>query len=65
MAATSVDTLISARWIIPILPKGKVFEDCAVAIDQGKIVAILPSSEAARKYIAKEFIDLPHHALMP
>lgn len=65
MAATSIDLLISARWIIPIIPTGKVFEDCSVAVDQGKIVAILPTSEAARKYIAKEFVELPQHVLMP
>lgn len=65
MAATSVDLLISARWIIPIIPEGKVFEGCSVAVDQGQIVAILPAGEASRKFIAREFIELPNHALMP
>ncbi len=49
MTAISVDLLISARWTIPVIPKGKVFENCSVAIDQGNIVAILPTAEATRK----------------
>ena len=65
MAATSVDLLISARWIIPIIPKGKVFEDCTVVIDQGKIAALLPSAEATRKYAGKAHIELGQQALLP
>lgn len=65
MAATSVDLLISARWIIPIIPKGKMFEDCTVVIDQGKIVALLPTVEATRKYTGKEHIEMGQHALLP
>ena len=65
MAATSVDLLISARWIIPIIPKGKVFEDCTVVIDQGKIAALLPTAEATRKYVGKEHIELGQQALLP
>ena len=65
MAATSVDLLISARWIIPIIPKGKVFEDCTVVIDQGKIVALLPTAEATRIYAGKEHVELGQQALLP
>jgi 5-methylthioadenosine/S-adenosylhomocysteine deaminase len=65
MAATSVDLLISARWIIPIIPKGKVFEDCTVVIDQGKIIALSPTAEATRKYAGKEHVELGQQALLP
>ena len=65
MAAISVDLLISARWIIPIIPKGKIFEDCTVVVDQGTIVALLPSTEARKKYTGKEHIELRQHALLP
>ncbi len=65
MAATSVDLLISARWIIPIIPKGKVFEGCTIVIDQGKIAALLPTAEATRKYVGKEHIELGQQALLP
>ncbi|MEH6467614.1 MAG: TRZ/ATZ family hydrolase [Porticoccus sp.] len=65
MAAISVDLLISARWTIPVIPKGAVFENCSVVIDQGNIVAILPTTEATRKYIPIEHIELPNHVLTP
>ena len=42
MPLTPVDLLIEARWIIPVTPAGCVLENHAVAIDQGRIVAVLP-----------------------
>ncbi|MDX2350503.1 MAG: TRZ/ATZ family hydrolase [Porticoccus sp.] len=65
MAAISVDLIISAQWTIPVIPKSAVFEDCSVVIDQGNIVAILPTTEATRKYIALEHTELPNHVLIP
>ncbi len=61
----SVDTLINARWVIPIEPATSVLERHAVAIHQGRIVAILPADEAARRYSAHEVLDRPTHALFP
>ena len=42
----SVDLLIEAKWIIPVEPAGIVLENHSVAIDKGRIVAILQQSEA-------------------
>ncbi|KUJ84457.1 N-ethylammeline chlorohydrolase [Microbulbifer flavimaris] len=60
-----VDTLIHARWIIPVVPADKVYENCALAIRDGRIQAILPSAEAARRYRAGETVQLDHHVLIP
>ncbi|MCW8127898.1 TRZ/ATZ family hydrolase [Microbulbifer halophilus] len=60
-----IDTLIHARWIIPVVPEQKVYENCSLAIDQGKILALLPSAEAAARYQAREEIHLDRHALIP
>ena len=38
----SVDTLVEARWVIPVEPEGVVLEHHTVAIDDGRIGAILP-----------------------
>ena len=35
----TVDLVIEAGWIIPVVPANKVLTDCAVAINKGKIVA--------------------------
>lgn len=61
----SIDTLISARWIIPIKPSQTIFEHYAIAISSGKIIDILPQDDAEKKYDAKHDIHLPEHALTP
>lgn len=60
-----VDLVINARWIIPIIPHNRVLEDCALVIDQGQILALVPQEEAAKRYLAQQIIYLDSHALMP
>jgi 5-methylthioadenosine/S-adenosylhomocysteine deaminase len=61
----TVETLVHARWIVPVDPSDHVLEHHALAIAHGRIVAVLPSSEAKNRYAAVEEIDLPRHALIP
>jgi len=60
----SVDTLISAGWIIPIVPDGLVLANHSIALRDGKIVAILPDEEAKSLDAGQRF-ELPQHALLP
>lgn len=62
---TAIDTLIHARWIIPVIPEQKVFENCSLAVHEGKILALLPSREASARYCATQEIRLDRHALIP
>ena len=59
-----IDTLITAKWVIPVEPVGTVHTDYAVAIHEGRIIELLPVKEASR-YQATSRIDLPDHALLP
>ena len=59
------DTLIHARWIIPVEPAGTVLEQHAIAIDQGCITALLPSTQAREQVQADAIVELPDHALIP
>lgn len=61
----TVDTIITARWVVPIEPDGRVLEDHAVAIQGGQIVAVLPAPEARARYDARELLERPSHVLMP
>jgi 5-methylthioadenosine/S-adenosylhomocysteine deaminase len=61
----TVDTLIEARWVVPVEPHGVVLEEHAVAIDGNRIVAVLPIAEAHRRYAPRERIELREHALIP
>ncbi len=60
-----VDTLISARWIIPVRPENITLENHTIAIKDGVIIDILPSDEASDRYEATHGLDLPQHVLTP
>lgn len=60
-----IDTILSARWIIPVEPAETVLQDHAIAIDKGIIVAILPVAEANEKFTPNERVSLGNHALIP
>lgn len=61
----NIDTLIHARWVIPVEPDQVVHEHYAVAVHEGRIVALLPSDEARQRYSAEVEHTLDHHALIP
>lgn len=60
-----VDTLLTARWIIPVEPEGCVLENHALAIQSGRIADILPAATASRQYESACRLDFPAHALIP
>jgi 5-methylthioadenosine/S-adenosylhomocysteine deaminase len=61
----NIDTLISARWVIPIEPVGRVLDHHAVAIRAGRIVEIGPAETLRTRYAAQQTIDRPQHVLLP
>lgn len=61
----SVDTLVTARWVIPVEPDERVLDDYSVAIRSGRVVAVLPAAEARSRFDAAEILERPHHVLMP
>jgi 5-methylthioadenosine/S-adenosylhomocysteine deaminase len=65
MLMQSVDTLIECRWIAPVRPAGALLEDHAVAIDAGRIVAVLPTATAQSRFEPRERVNLPSHLLTP
>lgn len=60
-----IDTLIHADWIVPVDSHDRILQQHSLAIQQGRIVAILSRSEAQEQFQAQENIDLPGHALIP
>ncbi len=65
MAVTDIDLLVEARWIIPVNPSEQVLQEHALAVDGGRIVALLPTEEARRRYRPKSTEALTEHALIP
>lgn len=60
-----IDLLIEARWIVPIEPAATVLEDHALAVNAGRIVAILPTAEAGARFTPRERVQLAEHVLLP
>jgi len=59
------DTLISAEWCIPVEPEALVLDKHSVAIEDGRIIDILPTAEAHNRYAAGSQVDRPGHVLIP
>jgi len=62
----TIDTLISARYVIPVIPLDTVLENHSVAIHNEKIIDIFPNAELKQKaYQAKQHHQLDKHILIP
>lgn len=61
----TVDLIIEARWLVPIIPKYTLLEHHAVVIKTGQIVAICPITDAHQQYHADEIVLLEQHVLFP
>lgn len=60
----NIDSLIDARWVIPVNPDAEVLENHSIAMHDSHILDILPTSEA-KKYQPDVRHNLPTHALIP
>ena len=64
-APSSCDLLISAGWVVPVEPHGVVLEDHAVAVRDGRIVALGPRVELAARFEPGERVNRPEAILLP
>jgi len=59
-----VDLLIRAAHVVPVQPRGAL-PDHAVAVKDGRIVAVVPAAQALSRFEARESVHLERHALIP
>jgi 5-methylthioadenosine/S-adenosylhomocysteine deaminase len=59
-----VDTIISARYIVPVIPS-VVLNQHALVIHQGRILDLLPQAEARTLYNSENWVDRAEHLLIP
>ena len=64
-APQAVDTLLHARWVIPVEPDLACLEHTSLALRAGRIVDILPTAAARARYTSNDTVELPTHALIP
>jgi len=63
--SATIDLLIHPRWLIPVVPDNVIKSRHSIAVHDGRIVDILPQSEARIRYQATENYELSEHALIP
>jgi 5-methylthioadenosine/S-adenosylhomocysteine deaminase len=61
---TEVDLRLDARWVLPVDPAG-LLDHHSLLIDEARIVAIVPTTDVAGKFEAREHLTLPTHVLLP
>jgi 5-methylthioadenosine/S-adenosylhomocysteine deaminase len=61
----TTETLLHARWVIPVEPDATVLEYHSIAINEGRISAILPTADARQSYQAQTTLEFDRHALIP
>ncbi len=65
LAPRNVDLIVHAKWILPIVPRERVYQNCGLVVDEGKIIGIFPDQEINKSYTAKTVRMLDQHVLMP
>jgi 5-methylthioadenosine/S-adenosylhomocysteine deaminase len=61
----TIDTLIHARWIVPVEPDNCVYPHHSLAVHEGRILDILPTGQARLTYAGAVEHDLDRHLLIP
>ena len=59
------DTLIVAGWCVPVAPDNLVLANHAVAVNDGKIIELLPATDARQRYRPGVLVERPDHVLLP
>lgn len=60
-----IELLIVPEWIITVNPENQVLRHHALAVDNSRIVDILPASAVETRYHPRRTVVLPQHALLP
>ncbi len=57
----SSDCVISARWVVPVIPAGVVLDEHSIIVRDGRIEALVPTGELTADHRQLTQFDLPHH----
>ncbi len=60
-----IDALILPRWTVDVDPQVTVREGLALAVDNGRILDLLPHAQAQARYEPDAWHQRPDHVLMP
>lgn len=61
----NIELLITPKWLITVDSGNNVLQNHSIAVDDSRIVDILPTAEAEKRYKSVKTVALPQHALLP
>jgi len=61
----TVDLIIYARWVVPVLPRNTVLMQHCIVIHQGHILAVLPQDAVKKRYTATVEQHFDDHCIAP
>ncbi|MEX0915049.1 MAG: TRZ/ATZ family hydrolase [Wenzhouxiangellaceae bacterium] len=53
------------RWVVPVVPEGRVLEDHAVVVEGERIVDVVPADALDARFANAERVELPDRVLIP
>jgi len=59
------ELLLHADWVLPVDASDSTLERHSIAVDRGRIAALLPRADAEQQIQATRVLDLAGHALIP
>ncbi|WP_330926989.1 TRZ/ATZ family hydrolase [Candidatus Sororendozoicomonas aggregata] len=62
---TTIDHLITASWVVPVIPEKTIYSDYAIAVHNGRIAGLTPIAEAEELYTYHHRTNLPNQAIIP
>jgi 5-methylthioadenosine/S-adenosylhomocysteine deaminase len=60
-----VTTLLLPKYLVPVRPRGTVFENYAVAVQAGRITLVQPREQALAIFPGAQRVELGNHVLLP
>lgn len=63
--AMEIDLLITPEWIITVDSGNQVLRHHTIVVDNSRIVALMPTSEAEKHYTPRQTVALPQQAVLP
>jgi len=57
--------IISARWVVPVVPRNTVLQEHSIVCKNAKIIDLLPTEKALSRYPDADHVDRENHALIP
>lgn len=60
-----VDTIINARWVLPIAPHNHILDHHSIIVHQDQIIDLLPTQKVKALYTTDNHVDRSQHVVMP